>query len=126
MNSHCAKLYLKATKLGILQIYSNFSRLLHIMLLFHPKTANFEINQLVIIADIFIKVMNYHGAKFYTNASSTMKTIKLFKFLAMFEQNFTVLPQIPDFGPIQLEIIANISWKVINYHSAKFNAFIKK
>ena len=55
-----------------------------------------------------------------------MNTIKVFKFLAMFEQNFTVLPQIPDFGPIHLEIIANISCKIINYHSAKFNAYIKK
>ena len=126
MKSHCAKLYVKATKVWILQIYSNFSRLLHIILLFHPKTANFEINQLVIIADIFIKVMNYHCAKFNTNASSNMDTIKLFQFLAMFEQNFTVLTQIPDFGPIQLGIIAHISCKVINYHSAKFNAFIKK
>ena len=110
----------------ILQIYSNFPRLLHIILLFHPKTANFEINQLVIIADIFIKVMNYHCAKFNTNASSNMDTIKLFQFLAMFEQNFTVLTQIPDCGPIQLGIIAHISFKVINYHSAKFNALIKK
>ena len=31
-----------------------------------------------------------------------------------------------NFGPIQLDIIANIVSKVINYDYAKFNAFIKK
>ena len=57
-----------------------------------------------------------------------MDTIKLFQFLPMFEQNFTVLTQITDFGPIQLGIIiiAHISYKVMNNHSAKFNALIKK
>ena len=55
--------------------------------------ANFEINQLGIIADIFIKVMNYHCVKFYTNASTNMNTTKIFQFLAIIEQNFTVLPQ---------------------------------
>ena len=54
MNSHCAKLYVKTTTYMVLQMYSNFSRFLHIILLFHPKMANFEINKHGIIADIFI------------------------------------------------------------------------
>ena len=35
-------------------------------------------------------------------------------------------PKITNFGPIQLGIIANISWNVENYPCAKFHAFIKK
>ena len=55
--------------------------------------ANFEINKHGIIADIFILVMNYHCAKFYTNASTNVNTTTIFQFLAIFEQNFTVLAQ---------------------------------
>ena len=46
--------------------------------------ANLEINQLGIIADIFIYVMNYHCAKFYTNASTNMNSTKIFQFLTIF------------------------------------------
>ena len=35
-------------------------------------------------------------------------------------------PKISDFGPILLGIIANIFRNAINYHCAKFHAFIKK
>ena len=37
--------------------------------------------------------MNFRCAKFYTKASKNVDTIKIFQFLAIFEQNFTVLPQ---------------------------------
>ena len=37
--------------------------------------------------------MNYHCAKFYTNTSTNTNTSKIFQFPAIFEQNFTVLPQ---------------------------------
>ena len=37
--------------------------------------------------------MNNQCAKFYTNASTIMNTTKIFQFLAIIEQNFTVLPQ---------------------------------
>ena len=55
--------------------------------------ANFEINQLGIMANLLIKVMNYRCAKCYTKASTNVDTIKIFQFLAIFEQNFIVLPQ---------------------------------
>ena len=37
-----------------------------------------------------------------------MDTTNIFQFLAIFEQNFTVWPQITNLAPIQLGIMANI------------------
>ena len=55
-----------------------------------------------------------------------MNTTKIFQFLAIIEQNFTVLPQNTRFWTYLLGIIANIFRNAINYHCAKFHAFIKK
>ena len=53
--------------------------------------------------------MNYHCAKFYTNISTNMENTKIFRFLAIFSQNFDYFtPKIAIFGPIQRCIIANI------------------
>ena len=54
MNSHCAKLYVKTTTYMDTTNVFQFLTILHIILLFHPKMANFEINKHGIIADIFI------------------------------------------------------------------------
>ena len=54
MNSHCAKLYVKTT------IYMETTNIFQFLTIFvhnftiSPQMANFEINQLGIIADIFI------------------------------------------------------------------------
>ena len=66
-------------------------------------------------------------SKFYTNISTNMDTTNIFQFLSIFAQNFYYFPpKKPNFGPIQLDIIANIVSKAMNYNYAKFHAFIKK
>ena len=56
--------------------------------------ANFGINQLEIIADIFICVVYNNCANFlYQNVSIIGDTTKISKFLPVFEQTFTILPQ---------------------------------
>ena len=49
----------------ILQIFSNFSRFLHIIFIFFPKKSNFGPIQLDTIAGIVSKTMNYNYAKFH-------------------------------------------------------------
>ena len=71
--------------------------------------------------------MNHYCAKFYTNISTNMDTTNIFQFLSIFAQNFYYFsPQKSNFWPIQLNIIAYIVRKAMNYNSAKFHAFIKK
>ena len=71
--------------------------------------------------------MNYYCAKFYTNISTNMDTTNIFPFLSIFAHNFYYFsPQKSNFGPIQLDIIAYIVSKAMNYDYAKFHAFIKK
>ena len=78
--------------------------------------------------------MNYYCAKLYTNISTNMDTTYIFQFLSIFAQNFYYPPPPPtppppkkkNFGPIQLDIIAYIVSKAMNYNYAKFRAFIKK
>ena len=71
--------------------------------------------------------MNYYCAKFYTNISTNMDTTNIFQFLSIFVQNFYYFPpKKSNFGPIQLDIIAYIVSKAMNYNYAKFHAFIKK
>ena len=71
--------------------------------------------------------MNYYSAKFYTNISTNMDTTNIFQFLSIFAQNFYYFPpKKSNFGPIQLDIIAYIVSKAMNYNYAKFHAFIKK
>ena len=57
-----------------------------------------------------------------------MDTTNIFQFLSIFAQNFYYSPPPPksNFGPIQLDIIAYIVSKAMNYNYAKFHAFIKK
>ena len=56
-----------------------------------------------------------------------MDTTKNFQFLSVFAQNFYYFsPQKSNFGPIQLDIIAYIVSRAMNYNYAKFHAFIKK
>ena len=71
--------------------------------------------------------MNYYCAKFYTNMSTNMDTKNIFQFLSIFAQNFYYFPQKKsNFGLFQLDIIAYIVSKAMNYNFAKFHAFIKK
>ena len=73
--------------------------------------------------------MNYYCAKFYTNTSKNMDTTctNIFQFLSIIAQNFYYFPpQKSNFGPIQLDIIAYIVSKAMNYNYAKVHAFIKK
>ena len=71
--------------------------------------------------------MNYYCAKFYTNISTNMDTTNIFQFFSIFAQNFHYFPPIKsNFGPIQLDIIACIVSKALNYNYAKCHAFIKK
>ena len=60
-----------------------------------------------------------------------MDTTNIFQFLSIFAQNVLLFPPPPpkkksNFGPIQLDIIAYIVSKAMNYNYAKFHAFIKK
>ena len=56
-----------------------------------------------------------------------MDATKIFQFLSIFTQNFYYFSQkISNFGPIQLDIIAYIVSRAMNYNYAKFHAFIKK
>ena len=73
--------------------------------------------------------MNYYCAKLYTNISTNMETTNIIQFLSIFAQNFYYSPPPQkkiNFGPIQLDIIAYIVSKAMNYNYAKFHAFIKK
>ena len=55
-----------------------------------------------------------------------MDTTNIFPFLSIFAQNFFYFsPQKSNFGPIQLDIIAYIVHKAMNYDYATFHAFIK-
>ena len=57
--------------------------------------------------------MNYHCAKVHTNISTNIDTTTIFPFLSIFAQDFYYPPQ-SNFGPVQLDIIANIVSKVMN------------
>ena len=71
--------------------------------------------------------MNYYCAKLYTNISTNMDTTNIFPFLSIFAQIFLLFsPKKSNLGPIQLDIIAYIVSKAMNYNYAKFHAFIKK
>ena len=48
--------------------------------------ASFGLIHLGMIAYIFIKDMNYHCAKCYTNMSTDMDTTNIFPFLAIFSK----------------------------------------
>ena len=79
------------------------------------------------IAHVFIQDMNYQCVKFYTNISTNMDTTNIFPFLAIFSIEFLLFyPKIANFGSIQLGVIANIVSYIMNYHYAKFHAFIRK
>ena len=71
--------------------------------------------------------MNYYCANFYINISTNMDTTNIFQFLSIFAQNFYYFPpKKSNFGLIQLDIIAYIVIKAVNYNYAKCHAFIKK
>ena len=71
--------------------------------------------------------MNYYCAKFYTNISINMDITNIFQFLSIFAQNFYYFSlKKSNFGPNQLDIIAYIVSKAMNYNYAKLHAFIKK
>ena len=68
--------------------------------------ANAGLIHLGMIAYIFIKDMNYHCAKFYTNIPTNMDTTNIFAFLANFSILFLLFyPKIANFGSIQPGII---------------------
>ena len=70
--------------------------------------------------------MNYYCATFYTNISTNMDTTNIFQFLSIFEHFFFISPQkVNFFLPFQLDTIAYIVSKAMNYNFAKFYAFIK-
>ena len=59
--------------------------------------------------------------------STNMDTTSIFQFLSIFAQNFYYFsPKKSNFRLVQLDIIAYIVSKAINYNFAKFHAFIKK
>ena len=63
----------------------------------------------------------------YINKNGYSITTNIFQFLSIFAQNFYYFPpHKSNFGPIQLDIIASIVSKAMNYNYAKFHAFIKK
>ena len=71
--------------------------------------------------------MNYYCVKFHTNISTNMDSINIFQFLSIFARNFYYFfSKKSNFGPIQLDIIAYIVNKAMNYKYAKFHAFTKK
>ena len=71
--------------------------------------------------------MNYYCAKFYTNISTNMDTTNISHFSRFLHRIFTIFsPKKSNFGPIRLDIIADIVSKTMNYNFAKFHAFIKK
>ena len=56
-----------------------------------------------------------------------MDTTNIFHFLSIFAHNFYYFPpKKSNFGHIQLDIIAYVVSKAMNYNYAKFHAFIKK
>ena len=56
-----------------------------------------------------------------------MDTTNIFQFLSIFAQNIYYFPpKKSNFWPIQLDIIAYIVSKAINYIHAKFHVFFKK
>ena len=56
-----------------------------------------------------------------------MDTTNIVKFLSIFTKNFYYFsPKKSNFGPIQLDIIADIVSNAMDYNFAKFHAFIKK
>ena len=71
--------------------------------------------------------MNYYCAKCFTNISTNMENTNILQFLSIFAHNFYYFPpKKSNFRPIQLDIIADIVNKVMNYNYAKFHAFVKK
>ena len=71
--------------------------------------------------------MNYYCANLYTNISVNMDTTNIFQFLSIFAHNFYYFPpKNQNYGPIQLDIIAYIVSKAMNYNYAKVHAFIKQ
>ena len=55
-----------------------------------------------------------------------MDTTNIFPFLSIFEYNFYYFsPKKSNFGPSQLDIIAYIVSKAMNYDYAKLDSFIK-
>ena len=71
--------------------------------------------------------MNYYCAKLYTNISTNMDTTNISNFSRFLHSIFTIFPsKNQNFEPIQLDIIAYIVSKAMNYNYAKFHAFIKK
>ena len=59
--------------------------------------------------------------------STNMNTTNIFQFLSNVAQNLCYFsPKISNFEPFQLDIIAYIVSKVMNYNFVKFHAFIKK
>ena len=56
-----------------------------------------------------------------------MDTTNIFQFLSIFCTEYLLFfPKKSNFGPIQLNIIAYIVSKAMNYNSAKFHAVMKK
>ena len=90
-------------QLRIWQIFSNFLRFLHQFWLFCPKMSNLGYIMPRIVAYILYDVMDYTCAKFYTIWFSNIHTTDVFLFLAIFAQNFTILPQkleVPRFSEV--------------------------
>ena len=69
--------------------------------------------------------MDFFCARLYIHASTNRDTTKMFPFLAIFEQIFTILPQNNKLLTNSVWQHINIFRNVINYHFAKFYAFMK-
>ena len=89
--------------------------------------ADFGLIHFGMIAHVFIQDMKYQWAKLYTNILTNMDSTNIFPFLAIFSIVFLLFyPKIANFGSIRLGIIASIVSFIMNYHYAKFHAFIRK
>ena len=76
-----------------LKLFANFLRFLKKVGLLFSEILNCETIQLSIIAKIFIKLINYLCAKFYTNMSrNIMNASQMFLYLVFNTQNKIILP----------------------------------
>ena len=79
------------------------------------------------ITHVFIQDMNYQCEKFDTNISTNIDTTNIFPFFAIFSIEILLFyPKIANFESIQLGNVAYIVSEIMNYHYAKFHAFIRK
>ena len=81
-------------------VFTNFLRFLNKIWLFYPKLSNCKPLQLRILANIFIKVMNYPCGRLNADMSMDIDNTNIFQFFAFYEQNLIFCPHFANFRPI--------------------------